>query len=63
MTPPLRYCLCEEMNGFSLMRRRRAAVGFVVFVFLALGALLPLHGQEERRFRRQGRIFPRAQAS
>lgn len=63
MTPPLRYCLCEEMNGFSLMRRRRAAVGLVVFVFLALGALLPLRGQEERRFRRQGRIFPRAQAS
>ena len=51
------------MKGYSLTRRRCTAVGFVVFLLLALGGLFPLQGQEERLFRRQGRIFPRAQAS
>ncbi|MBQ1455539.1 MAG: hypothetical protein IIZ25_06820 [Thermoguttaceae bacterium] len=51
------------MKGYSLTRRRCTAVGFVVFLLLALGGLFPLQGQEERLFRRQGRIFPRPQAS
>ena len=51
------------MKGYSLTRRRCTAVGFVVFLLLALGGVFPLQGQEERLFRRQGRIFPRAQAS
>ena len=45
------------------MRRHCTSVGFIVLVFLTLGVLFPLHGQEEGRFRRQGRVFPRAQAS